>query len=321
MVLQPQRAYDTTDPRYAGLYGEPHDTNKSIDEIPRDWTRLERPNKAFLDRWLAKTKEVIDGYEPDLIWFDFGIRFVQEHYKREMLAHYFNAAEAWGREVVLTYKNHDLVPGSGLIDLELGRFNEMTYNEWITDTTVDDGQGWCFLKNNTYKPPSEVVHYLIDNVSKNGYLLLNVDPMPDGRIPEPSQNILREMGSWLRVNGEAIYGTTPWMVYGEGPTRMEKAGDFTESEKLTYTGNDFRFTMKDDVLYAIALAWPGREASIRTVWEKLYRDEIVRVSMLGVEGELAWRYDDSDRSMKIETPSRKPCEHAWVFRIERKRPF
>ena len=314
-------AYDTTDPKYAGLYGRPHDVNKSIADVPRDWTRLERPDKAFLDQWLAKTVEVIDRYRPDLVWFDFGIRFVQEHYKRQMLAHYFNAAERWGREVVLTYKNHDLVPGSGLIDLELGRFAEMTYNEWITDTTVDDGHGWCFLRNNTYKPPREVVHYLIDNVSKNGHLLLNVDPMPDGRIPEPSQETLREMGRWLRVNGEAIYGTTPWMAFGEGPTKMEKTGGFTENEKLRYTGADFRFTMKDDTLYAIALEWPGSEASITTVWEKLYPAEVARVTMLGSDGELKWRFDDADRSMKIATPAKRPCDHAYVFRIERRDPF
>ena len=314
-------AYDTTDPQYAGLYGEPHDVNLDVEDLPRDWTRLTRPNKAFLDTWLAKIKEVIDGYEPDLMWFDFGIRFVQEHYKREFLAYYYNAAERWGKDVVVTYKNHDLVPGSGLIDLELGRFSELTYNEWITDTTVDDGEGWCFLHNNTYKPPTELVHYLIDNVSKNGYMLLNVDPMPDGRIPEPSQHSLREIGAWLRVNGEAIYGTTPWMAFGEGPTKMEKTGGFTESEKLTYTPNDFRFTMKDDVLYAIVLAWPEHEASVKTVWEKVYPGEIARVTMLGVEGELRWRYNDAERALEIETPEKRPCDHAWVFRIERRRPF
>lgn len=314
-------AYDTTDPKYAGLYGEPHDANRSVDDLPRDWTRLTRPNRAFLDQWLAKTREVIDGYQPDLMWFDFGIRFIQEHYKREFLAYYYNAAREWGRGVVVTYKNHDLVPGSGLIDLELGRFSNMTYNEWITDTTVDDGEGWCFLTDNTYKKPTEVVHYLIDNVSKNGHLLLNVDPKPDGTIPDQSQQILREIGKWLRVNGEAIYGTTPWMSYGEGPTRMEKTGGFTEGEKLVYTPSDFRFTVRDDVLYAIALAWPQREAVITTAWEKLYPQEIVRISMLGIDGDLRWTYDDAARALTVETPDRRPCDHAYVFRIERRRPF
>ncbi|TVQ26829.1 MAG: hypothetical protein EA383_04325 [Spirochaetaceae bacterium] len=314
-------SYDTTDPRFAGLYGEPHDVNRSLDELPHDWTRLTRPSRAFLDQWFAKVREVIDGYRPDLMWFDVGIGHIQEHYKREFLSSYYNAAVEWDTEVVVTYKHHDLVPGSGLVDLELGRFNEMTYNEWITDTTVDSGEGWCYLHDNTYKDATEVLHYLIDNVSKNGHLLLNVDPRPDGTIPEPSQHILREMGSWLRLNGEAIYGTTPWMAYGEGPTLMQTSGGFTESEKLAYTASDFRFTVNGDVLYAIALAWPAREAVIRTVWEKLYPDEIVRITMPGVDGELRWTLDDSARALKIETPKRPPCEHAYVFRIERRRPF
>lgn len=316
-----QTKYDTTDPKYAGLYGEPHNVDASIEELSRDWPKLERPSKAFLDQWLGKIKEVIDNYQPDLMWYDFGIRFVQEHYKRDFLSYYYNKAEQWGKEVVVTYKWHDLVPGSGLVDLELGRFNNMTYNEWITDTTVDDGHGWCFLKNNTYKQPTEVIQYLIDNVSKNGYLLLNVDPMPNGRIPEPSQNTLREMGRWLEQNGEAIYGTTPWLAFGEGPTEMTKTGYFTEDEKLSYTGKDFRFTSKDDALYAIALNWPEREASIETIWEKLYREEISRVTLLGHEGELKWHFDDNDHAMKIETPAKKPNDHAFVFKIERKRPF
>lgn len=316
-----QSSYDTTDLRYIGLYGEPHDVDKPLEELPRDWTRLERPSRAFLDRWLAKTKEVIDGYRPDLMWFDFGLQYVQEHYKREFLACYYDRAERWGKEVVVTYKRHDLAPGTGVIDLELGRFNDMTYTEWITDTTVDDGQGWCYLRNNTYKEPAAVIHYLIDNVAKNGYLLLNVDPRPDGTIPEPSQRILREMGAWLSVNGEAIYGTTPWLAFGEGPTEMAKTGSFSEDEKLAYTPADVRFTARDDTLYAICLAWPQREASIATLWKKLYPEEVARVTMLGADGELRWRFDHDERVMRIETPAARPCDHAFVFRIERKRPF
>ena len=121
------------------------------------------------------------------MWWDFALRFVQEHYKREMLAYYYNRAEEWGKEVVVTYKWHDLPPGAGVVDLELGRFDTLTYHDWITDTTVDDGHGWGYLKETEYKSLSTLVHYLVDNVSKNGYMLLNVGPKPDGEIPQRGQ--------------------------------------------------------------------------------------------------------------------------------------
>jgi alpha-L-fucosidase len=123
--------YDTTDPEYAGLYGKPHDIGSDA-VTANDWLRQERPDKEFLDQWRAKLDEVVDGYQPDFIWFDDGIRFVQEHYKREFLAYYYNQAEAWGKEVLVSYKDHDFVPGTGLADLEQGRFNDLSSRDAST---------------------------------------------------------------------------------------------------------------------------------------------------------------------------------------------
>ena len=318
------KEYDTSDPRYAGLYGQPHNLEWAngvpVTDTRNDlWQLQDKPSEEFLDRWQGKIREVIDNYQPDLLWFDFGLRYIQEHYKRDLLTYYYNKAQEWGKEVVVTYKWHDLAPNAAVVDLELGRFPELTYHDWITDTTVDDGHGWGYLKDTAYKPVSALVHYLVDNVSKNGYMLLNVGPKPNGEIPEQAQEILLGIGRWLDVNGEAIYGTTPWMTYGEGPTQMAKAGPFSEDKEVRYTAEDIRFTVKDDVLYAICLGWPGQEVTIKCAAEKLYESEIESIRMLGAEEELSWTM--TSEGLKIAAPAKRPCDHAYTFRIVRKYPF
>jgi alpha-L-fucosidase len=262
--------------------------------------------------------EVLDHYQPDLIWFDFGLRAVPEAYKLAFLANYFNREAEWDREVVVTYKDHDLAPGAGVVDLELGRMSELTYYPWLTDTTVDDGSGWGYLKDTKYKSATTVVHYLIDNVSKNGHLLLNIGPKPDGTFPEEAKDILREMGDWLKINGEAIYGSTTWVHFGEGPNVIPKTGSFNEQNVPSFSSEDIRFTTKGRTLYAICLGWPKGPVTIETL-KTLWAPEITSVQMLGVDQELEWSL--SEKGLKIKPPSYNPCKHAVVFRIERGNVF
>jgi alpha-L-fucosidase len=334
------KEYDTSDPRYAGLYGEPHNLDgmkKNYDKSsPRyaglwgedhnvegvvipNFSDQDRPSKRFMETWKAKTVEVIENYQPDMLVFDYGLQAVPEQYKQDCLAYYFNKEKDWGREVVVTYKNFDFAPGSGVVDWEMGHMNSLTYNEWLTDTSVDIGNGWSFLKETPpYKSTKTLVHYLADNVSKNGYLLLNVGPKPDGTIPEQAKELLKGIGQWMQVNSEAIYGTTCWIAYGEGPNQIEKSWHGNEKDLAEFTAKDVRFTVKDNVLYAICLGWPGEQVKIETL-KRLYPAEIRSVKMLGCDQELTWSLSPTE--MTIQTPPEKPCEHAYVFKITRGQPY
>ncbi|TFG48674.1 MAG: hypothetical protein E4H40_04280 [Candidatus Brocadiia bacterium] len=305
------KRYDCGDPRYSGLYGEIH-------------RKGELPSKAFIEQWQGKIIEVIDKYEPDFIWFDFGLDLINEEYIKDFLAYYYNKAVSQKKEVLVTYKKHDLPPGVGINDLELGQESEMTYHEWITDSTVDNGQGWGYVKGLGFKTLDNLIDNLVDRVSKNGYLLLNIGPKPDGTIPDEAKELLLGMGKWLKVNGEAIYGTTPWTIAGEGPTKLEgNKSSFNEKNDLKYTAEDIRFTAKDSNLYATVLDWPGDKVLIKSVKPKkawgLYPSEIVSVTMLGDGKELKWEL--TAKGLSIETPKTRPCDYAYVFKIVRKKPY
>lgn len=311
-----RKEFDTSDPEYAGLYGTAHNLDGDVGSGFFDQAK---PDQAFLETWTGKIIEVIDRYGPDMLWFDFGLRGIHEHYKKQFLAYYYNWAQERNKEVVVTYKFDNIVPGTGLVDLELGRMGELTAHDWLTDTTVDNGEGWGYLHDTAYKPVVTLVHYLIDNVSKNGYLLLNVGPKPNGEIPEEAKAVLAGIGQWLEVNGEAIYGTTPWLVYGEGPTKMEKSGAFCEDKEVQYTAKDIRFTSKEDTLYAICLGWPVEPVKIAYLKDAMYASEIRSIRMLGSDRDLEWKMGPD--GLTIIPPETKPCDHAVVFKIARRPPF
>jgi alpha-L-fucosidase len=308
--------YDCANPEYSGLYGFIHE-------------RGAEPSPEFLAEWYGKLVEVVDKYDPDFVWFDFALDIIREDRVRDFVAYYYNKALERDKEVVITYKDHDLPPGVGVVDLELGQEPELTHHEWITDTSIDDQGAWGYVKDAGFKSVNRLVDNLVDRVSKNGYLLLNVGPKADGTIPEEAKACLLGIGDWLRVNGEAIYGTSAWTKFGEGPTGMERGRNamFNEAD-LKFTAEDIRFTVKGDVLYAIVLDWPGEKVVIKSVVPYrdederydgyfLYEDEILSVTMLGDGEELEWELD-REKGLTIQTPERRPCGHAYVFKVVRR---
>lgn len=212
-------------------------------------------DSVFMEDWLARTCELVDKYRPRLMFFDWWIQVeAMKPYLKKFMAYYYNRADEWGMEVTINYKNDAFLHTSAVKDIERGQLADVSPYFWQNDTSVAKNS-WCYTENNDYKQSHEVICDLIDVVSKNGALLLNIGPKADGMIPEEDAQILREVGEWMKVNGEAIYSTYPWRKHGEGPT-VTKEGHFTDVLRKTFTSEDFRFTVKDDILYAFAMKWP-----------------------------------------------------------------
>lgn len=210
------------------------------------------PTKEYLQDWLVRTCEIIDRYHPRILYFDWWIQHsAVKPYLKKLAAYYYNRAFEWGEEVVINYKHDAFVFGTAVPDVERGQFAEMKPYFWQTDTAVALNS-WGYTENNRYKKPEDILCDLVDIVSKNGCLLLNIGPRADGSIPEEDEAILRAIGKWIEINGEAIYGTRVWRKYGEGVTNVPE-GQFSDWKKKEFTPEDFRFTMGNGYLYAIAL--------------------------------------------------------------------
>jgi alpha-L-fucosidase len=226
----------------------------------------------------------MDSYKPQLLYFDWWIHrpAYQQHLPR-LAAHYYNLMAATGLDPVITYKNEAFPPGTAVPDIERGSSATLRAEPWQACTSVSR-KSWCYLAaDQDYKTPQELVGVLADVVSKNGSLLLNVGPKPDGTIPDQERDLLREIGAWLAVNGEAVYASRPWAVFGEGPTKLDDGG-FSESGQQPYGPHDFRFTTREGLLYAIGLAPPaGDRLEIRSLGADLtiYQQRIGRIELLG----------------------------------------
>lgn len=258
----------------------------------------------------AKLGEVIDKYQPDLIWFDGQMQLIPERYHLQFLAYYFNQAERWGRQVMVTTKKLQYPQEVSVLDFEKGRANALTPFPWLNDDTISTGS-WCYTTNLKIKPAAQVLHDFIDAVSKNGQLLLNISPKADGTIPRDQRDCLLEIGKWLGANGEAIYNTRPWLEYGEGPNVLRKSGSFSGSVK--YSDKDIRYTRSKDgrTLHAIALGWPHGRFSPTIV--QVEDATGGKVELLGHAGNLNFSVDG--KRITIDVPAKPPCDYAYAFKL------
>jgi alpha-L-fucosidase len=297
---------DVQDPRFSGLYGP-----AQPETLP--------PNEEFLEDWLARTCELVDKYQPQLVWFDWWIEQpVFQSYLRQFAAYYYNRGAQWERGVAINYKFKAFAEGTAVYDIERGQTNDLRTAFWQNDTSVSKNS-WGYIHHHDYKTVGSIVGDLVDVVSKNGALLLNIGPRPDGTIPEMEQEMLLDIGRWLSVNGEAIYGTRPWKTYGEGPTQVV-SGSFSDTKRAAFTSQDIRFTTRGDILYAIVLDWPDdRNITIKSLASgtALYQDTIEKVELLGANEAVEWTHNEQGLMMTL--PQQRPCAHAYTFRISPKK--
>ena len=303
--------YDGNDPKYDDLYHEKHPAPKSAWDpqgVPDSWKR----------HYFMRIKDLIDQYEPDLLYTDGHIFF--EEWGLGVIAHLYNqsAKRRHGKvEAVYTNKGRqDCETGACVLDLERGIVDKIWPSVWQTDTCVGN---WHYNKEVKYKSPKLVIDMLVDIVSRNGNLLLNFPVRSNGTLDDEEQKILAEITAWRAVNSEAIYGTRPWKIFGEGPPAQTPAptekASFNERNRRLLTAGDVRFTTKDGTLYAFVMGWPEGDAVIRPLAtnSSVSVGRIQNVQLLGFKGKLRWTQDDA--GLKVRLPPEKPCDHAFALKI------
>jgi alpha-L-fucosidase len=301
--------YDGADPAYEDLYlpnREHYD--QARDDILEPWYTA---NPWWHRRWLALVSEMIDRYQPDLLYSDGPLPFEADGYAAgaAAVARLYNtsAARHGVNRAVYTQKARDpKLARIGVFDVERSQEPEIRPEPWQTDTCVG---GWFYDVRSVYKTPGHVLEILVDVVAKNGNLLLNVPQRPDGTLDDECEYLLAEMARWVAICGEGIFGTRPFRVYGEGPTQV--LIDHFREDRVTWTAHDFRFTQRGDTLYAFQMRWPAdRQALISTLTPA---DPVRSVRLLGA-GAVAWQ--QTDAGLLVELPPVGPASDLNCLAIE-----
>ncbi len=259
----------------------------------------------FLTDWVNRNLELIDKHRPDMLWFDNGANLrLLDPLKLHIAAYYYNRARQWGKEVSLGTKFNAYAPSNddtkqigSIIDFEKVGVRSpagIRPGPWMVDDALGTNS-WGYVEGMPLSTAGAIIGKLVDTVSKGGFYLLNISPMADGTIPQDQQEVLREIGAWLNINGEAIYGTRPW-------TKFKESG-----------APGYHFTTSGDTLYAIASVWPDGDAVFPSLANEKMKGKVESVALLGVASSLDFTQDGHGLTVKL--PARRPGTAAWSLKI------
>ncbi len=307
--------YDGNDPEYEDFY-----LSNQGEELEGWYT----DNEWWHQLWFKRIKDLIDKHQPDLLYSDGGVPFYFSDKDERgvevkcaspglnIIAHLYNtSAQIHGKNKAV-YAQKDTDPEVyqvGVLDIERGMQSEIAARYWQTDTSVGD---WFYNVRDEYKTPKQVLAMLVDIVSKNGNLLLNVPQLPDGSLDEECTYLLEEIADWMEINKKGIFASRPWEKAGEGPTSRE-GGAFNE-DALEWTSEDFRFTQKDNKLFAFQMEWPENGKAVIKNLSKNNNKQVRNVSLLGYEGKTD--FAQTNKGLEINLPAEKVCNYIHCFCIE-----
>lgn len=264
------------------------------------------PREEWYQMWLDKAKEVVSNYSPDIIYFDAWMDSIPEQKKLQFLAHYFNHAEQTGQQVIFTYKYQEFPRSIGMLDHEMSNPEDIDPIPWLCDYTICDGyhKPWGYVRGIHCRSHIDIIHKLIEVVSNNGQMLLNLAPMADGTFPQEQRDVVENVGVWLWSYGESIYGTRPYVV----------------SHETTATGERVYYTRKGNAIYVIMLDWPGTEKPmlLTALKDSNLAARVTDATLLSVKRNFKCRYEQGSDGLTLTIPdkSRLPSDAAHVVRLE-----
>lgn len=301
-VYHPDLPTATTDPKLRKLFGN----FETIEE--------------FNQYWLDQVNEVVNKYSPDILWYDSWLNLIPEEKRNEMAAHHFNNGIKKHKEVMLAHKQEDLPLDYSVLDYEQGGRKDSWPTPWMTDMTLGKSR-WMYVEGHPYKTADLVVRNMIDIWSKNGVVLLNVSPTADGVINQEQRDVLKEIGDWMKVHGEAVYGTRPHNIFGFGNASTGEGHNAGQSSSVNYTADDVRFTVAKDKksMYIFFLGEPkvGKRIQMRSIGgyhRNIPPGRIKRISHMGTD--TTTKFEHTSASFFITIPDTKMNSIANVFKLE-----